>query len=138
MCDGCTRDILGNETSLKGNCKAGGVSELNFFRRLSNSVSALTFGALQKSPSTDSVSSTKSEPACTRYPFSTITSMDSGSIDKTTMAAPIFGEMNTSNETPLMFSRSSSLGSLSSLEQQVPSEDHGYNASDFRWDTTSC
>lgn len=52
------------------------------------------------------------------------------------MAAPIFGEMNTSNETPLMFSRSSSLGSLSSLEQQVPSEDHGYNASDFSRQTS--
>lgn len=46
-------------------------------------------------------------------------------------AAVAFGDM--SNETPLMFSRSSSLGSLSSLEQQVALEDPGSAVGDFRF-----
>ncbi|KAG0424299.1 hypothetical protein HPB47_028496 [Ixodes persulcatus] len=54
--------------------------------------------------------------------------------DKPSIAAVAFGDM--SNETPLMFSRSSSLGSLSSLEQQVALEDPGSVVGDFSRQTS--
>ncbi|CAN8006256.1 unnamed protein product [Ixodes hexagonus] len=92
--------------------------------------------ALEKSPSLSSVQSARSDPGCFSYFPTAPTAADTVVAGKPAMAtaAVAFGDM--SNETPLMFSRSSSLGSLGSLEQQAALEDRGSVVSDFSRQTS--
>ncbi|EEC03784.1 adenomatous polyposis coli protein, putative [Ixodes scapularis] len=105
-------------------------------RRCNSAESFPSSVTLQKSGSLSSVQSAKSDPGCFNY-FATCSGANGAPvIDKPSMATAVvaFGDM--SNETPLMFSRSSSLGSLSSLEQQVALEDPGSAVGDFSRQTS--